>query len=197
METAYARTPAIDPIDLSAFDALYHQYHHAVYSNILKLIRQEDAAEDILQEVFISLWENRRKLHPTIVAGWLFVTSYNKSLKYLKRKGRENAVPLVDETLYHGIQEEEDAANSEDWYRFRVSMIEDAISHLPERKKKVFQLCRYEGMSTDEVAQIMEISPTSVKDYLKQSNRFIKEYIFTKYAGTSLAVAPLLLIYFS
>lgn len=196
MKTAYARPPVIDPIDLSAFDALYHQYHHAVYSNIRKIIQHEHTAEDILQEVFIALWENRHKLQNATVPGWLFVTSYNKSIKYLKKKSRENAVPLVDESLYHGISEEE-AASPEDWYRFRVSMIEDAISHLPDRKKQVFQLCRYEGKSADEVAQIMDISPTSVKDYLKQSNRFIKDYIFSKYAEASLTIAPLLLIYFS
>ena len=178
---------------VSVFDGLYHQYHHAVYSNIRKLIRQEEAAEDILQEVFLALWENRQKLDSTRVAGWLFVTSYNKSIKYLKRKKRESAVPLVDELLHNSIPEEE--TNSEEWHRFRVSMIEDAVNHLPERKKRVFQLCRYEGKSCDEVARIMDISPTSVKDYLKQSNRFIKEYIFSNYTELSLSIVPLLIIY--
>ena len=193
METAYVRPPVIDPLDLSAFDGLYHQYHHAVYSNIRKLIRQEQAAEDILQEVFLALWENRHKLDSAKVAGWLFVTSYNKSIKYLKRKKRESAIPLVDELLYNNIREEE--TTGEDWHRFRVSMIEDAVNHLPERKKQVFRLCRYEGKSCDEVAQIMDISPTSVKDYLKQSNRFIKDYIFSNYTELSLAFVPLLILY--
>ncbi|HXO75461.1 MAG TPA: sigma-70 family RNA polymerase sigma factor [Puia sp.] len=193
METAYIRPPVTDPLDLSAFDGLYHQYHHAVYSNIRKLIRQEEAAEDILQEVFLALWENRQKLDSARVAGWLFVTSYNKSIKYLKRKQRESAVPLVDELLHNSIPEEE--TNSEEWHRFRVSMIEDAVNHLPERKKQVFRLCRYEGKSCDEVARIMDISPTSVRDYLKQSNRFIKEYIFSNYTELSLSVVPLLIIY--
>ncbi|HTI93654.1 MAG TPA: sigma-70 family RNA polymerase sigma factor [Puia sp.] len=193
METAYIRPPVTDQPDLSVFDGLYHQYHHAVYSNIRKLIRQEEAAEDILQEVFIALWENRKKLDSARVAGWLFVTSYNKSIKYLKRKQRESAIPLVDELLHNSIAEEE--ANSEEWHRFRVSMIEDAVNHLPERKKQVFRLCRYEGKSCDEVARIMDISPTSVRDYLKQSNRFIKEYIFSNYTELSLSVVPLLIIY--
>jgi len=193
MEPAYVRPPAIDPIDLGAFDALYHQYHHAVYSNIRKLIRQEEAAEDILQEVFLALWENRQKLDYERVAGWLFVISYNKSIKYLKRKRRESAVSLVDELLHSNIPEEE--TGSEELHRFRVSMIEDAVNHLPERKKQVFRLCRYEGKSCDEVARIMDISPTSVNDYLKQSNRFIREYIFSNYTEFSLSLLPLLIIY--
>jgi RNA polymerase sigma-70 factor (ECF subfamily) len=182
MATAYA-----------AFDEIYHQYHNAVYSNICKLVRHATVAEDILQEVFISLWENRYKLEPDRVAGWLFVTSYNKSIKYLKKKARENAVSLSDSAIYETIAPEEQV--SEEWHQFRVSMIEDAVNHLPERKRQVFRLCRYEGKSPEEVAHIMNISPTSVSDYLKQANRFIKDYIFSNYAEASLAFGPLLLIY--
>jgi RNA polymerase sigma-70 factor (family 1) len=193
MATAYALHPAVDTVDLAAFDEIYHQYHNAVYSNICKLVREEAVAEDILQEVFISLWENRYRLEPSRVGGWLFVISYNKSVKYLKRKARENAVSLSDSPVYETIQPEEQV--SEELHRFRVSMIEDAVNHLPERKKQVFRLCRYEGKSLDEVACIMNISPSSVSDYLKQANRFIKDYIFSNYAEASLVLAPLLIHY--
>lgn len=200
METAYVRPPTIDPIDLSTFDALYQQYHQAVYINIWKIIKQQQGAEDILQEVFLALWENRHKLDADKVAGWLFVTSYNKSLKHLKKYSKEKAVsfgemPLSSEGSQEGIWQEE--AYVEEWYRLRASMIEDAVNHLPERKKQVFTLCRYEGKSCDEVARIMDISPVSVKDYLKQSTRFIKDYVFAHYTEASLAVTPLLIAYLS
>jgi len=194
MATAYALYPAVDTVDLAAFDEIYHQYHHAVYGNIFKLVRQEAVAEDILQEVFISLWENRSRLEASKVAGWLFVTSYNKSVKYLKRKARENSVSLSDSPVYQTIQPEEQV--SEEQHRLRIFMIEDAVNHLPERKKQVFRLCRYEGKSLDEVARIMNISPSSVSDYLKQANRFIKDYIFSNYAEASLVLVPLLIVYF-
>lgn len=183
----------VDSVELSVFDMLYDQYHHAVYSNICKLIGQKEAAEDILQEVFLALWERRHKLDAARVAGWLFVTSYNKSLKYLKKKSRENAVHLSDDTLYESMAQED--AASEDLYSLRVSMIEDAVNHLPERKKLVFKLCRYEGRSCDEVARMLDLSPGSVKDYLKQANRQIKEYIFSHYTEASLGLAPLLLVF--
>lgn len=179
--------------ELSAFDGLYHQYHHAVYSNICKLIGQKEAAEDILQEVFLALWERRHKLDTARVAGWLFVTSYNKSLKYLKKKSREKAVHLSDDMLYTDIAGED--VTSEDLYSLRISMIEDAVNHLPERKKQVFRLCRYEGRSCDEVARMLDLSPGSVKDYLKQANRQIRDYIFSHYAEASLGLTPLLLLF--
>jgi RNA polymerase sigma factor (sigma-70 family) len=184
METAPS-----NQIDLSGFDALYHQHHQAVYANILKIVQQHEATEDILQEVFLAMWENREKLDTARVAGWLFVTSFNKSVKYLKKKEKEHA-PFKITDLY------EEPLN-EELHSLQLSMVEEAVNHLPERKKEVFRLCRYEGKSYDEVATILGISATSVKDYLKQSTRFIKDYISTHYTESIATIATLLLIYLS
>lgn len=190
MDTPYFAECLSDQIDLSGFDALYHQYHQAVYANIWKIVKQHEAAEDILQEVFLALWENRVKLDGTKVAGWLFVTSFNKSLKYLKQKERQQ-VPLNTADIYP-----EEPVN-EELYTFRLSIVEEAVNHLPDRKKEVFRLCRYEGKSHDEVATILGISVTSVKDYLKQSTRFIKDYISHHQAEGLATGASLLFFYLS
>lgn len=187
MDTPYF---ADDQIDLKGFDALYHQYHQAVYANIWKIVKQHEAAEDILQEVFLAMWENRQKLDTVKVAGWLFVTSFNKSVKYLRKKEKEPApLQIVQETLL------EEEPISEELYTFQLSMVEEAVNHLPERKKEVFRLCRYEGKSYDEVAHILGISVTSVKDYLKQSTRFIKDYIASHYAESLATGTSLLVLY--
>lgn len=188
MDTPYFADRIADQIDLDNFDALYHQYHQAVYANIWKIVKQHEAAEDILQEVFLALWENREKLDAAKVAGWMFVTSFNKSIKYLKQKEREK---LRTTELY-----QEEPLN-EELYTFRLSIVEEAVNHLPERKKEVFRLCRYEGKSYDEVAHILGISVTSVKDYLKQSTRFIKDYISHHQAESLATGASLFFLYLS
>jgi RNA polymerase sigma factor (sigma-70 family) len=201
METAYSPQPAYPQpgqpamVDLPGFDTLYHQYHQAVYANIWKMVKQDQAAEDILQEVFLAFWENRHKLDTGKVAGWLFVTSFNKAARHLKNKWKENAVTFEEAGAYEQLAQEE--GPNEELFQFRVSMVEDAVNHLPARKKEVFRLCRYEGKSYDEVASILGISSTSVKDYLKQSTRFIKDYIFAHYTEAGLALTPLLLLYFA
>lgn len=193
METAYFSAHSPGQAALDWFDTLYYQYHHAVYANICKMIKQHEAAEDILQEVFMALWQNRQKMNPDKVGGWLFVTSYNKTLKYLRRKQQEGVVQLEQTNiLYEFLQEE---APSEELYSFRLSMIEEAVNHLPARKKEVFRLCRYEGKTFDEVAHIIGISAGSVKDYLKQSNRFIRDYISKNYTETNVLVTLLLFFY--
>ena len=100
----------------------------------------------------------------------------------MKKSGLYN-VDLHDEPL------------SEERFDFQLSMVEAAVSQLPDRKKEVFRLCRYEGKSYEEAARILGISVNSVKDYLKQSTRFIKEYIAEHNTEMAVSISSLLFIY--
>jgi RNA polymerase sigma-70 factor (ECF subfamily) len=176
----------------SAFEALYHRYKQPVYANIRKMVPDPDAAEDLLQETFIALWENRQAIAPAKGAGgWLFVVSYNKAASYLKKKLREAAI-LEPETDLAELAVADELAD-EELYTAQLALVEEAVAHLPARKQAVFRLCRFEGKSAEEVAAATGISVASVKDYLKQSTRFIREYIQLGHAPTqALAVAGLL-----
>jgi RNA polymerase sigma factor (sigma-70 family) len=86
---------------MASFNAVYNKYHNAVYANILKYVQSKAQAEDILQEVFLSLWENRQNLRENgSVGGWLFVVSHNKSLAFLRKALTEkkafSALPQVE-----------------------------------------------------------------------------------------------------
>lgn len=181
--------------ELAQFDAVYHQFHQAVYANISKLVCEPHMAEDILQEVFISLWENRQTVNLQDAGGWLFVVSYNKSMTFLKKKLRETSVILPDTEYLATISEEQPV--DEELFQLRLSMVEEAIDHLPPRKREVFRLCRYDGKTYDEVADMLNISVVSVKDYLKQSTQFIRQYISRHYNNIEIPGMYLLVIYFS
>ena len=77
--------------NMDAFDDIYWKYQRAIYLNSFRITRDEVTAQDIVQEVFISLWEKRQSINPDLpLAGWLFVSSYNRSLNILKKKLRES-----------------------------------------------------------------------------------------------------------
>jgi RNA polymerase sigma-70 factor (ECF subfamily) len=177
-----------------AFEALYHRYKQPVYANIRKLVKDDEAAEDILQEVFIALWENRYTIDPAKGAGgWLFVVSYNKAASYLKKQLREAAIlePEIDLAELAIADEPAD----EELAGLQLALVEEAVRHLPARKQTVFRLCRFEGKSAEEVAAATGISVASVKDYLKQSTHFIREYIQAgPPSAQALAVAGLLVL---
>ncbi len=174
------------------FDAIYNQYHRAVYANILKMVKQPETAEDILQEVFFTLWKSREKIYADKVAGWLFVVSYNKAATHLKKLLRLSFVELAEETIIEEAQEDP----TREIYQEQLSLIENAIRHLPERKKEVLQLHYFEGRSHEEIAASLGISITSVKDYLKQSAGFIRKHTRGNYDGSLAAVASALLVFY-
>ena len=177
--------------DINAFNRLYAHYHKQVHANILKLVHSPEMASELLQDVFLSLWQNRYKFESReSVGGWLFVVSYNKSLNSIRKKLKET-VDYVAEyphlSVVAHVEEDEEELNRQ------LALIDDAIEILPARKKEVFMLCRYEGRSKADVAALLGISQQSVADYLKQSNKAIKMHVLQHYSSQ---VPQVLLLFF-
>lgn len=168
--------------EVTAFDTLYQKYHQPVYANILKLVKQPQAAEDILQDVFGALWINRLTIsRDRSVAGWLFVVSYNKSLKFLNKAVREKVSFL--QALPVELAEDTDLSPMETEFQLRI--IDEAIGQLPMQKRLAFTLCKLEGKTYEEAARILGISAHTVKEYLQASSRFVRAYSLEKYARTA------------
>jgi len=159
--------------DITAFKILYQKFHAAIYTNSFKLVRDTVVAEDIVQEVFISLWENRKKLDSTQeIAGWLFVVSHNKSASYLKRNllsllAQKKMILPVADTPYAG----EAVVNAQ------VEVLKKAIEQLSPQKRKVFELCKLQRRTYEQVAIELKLSKHTVKEYLTGSVGSIKKYV--------------------
>lgn len=181
--------------DTLVFDRIYNQYHQVIYANIFKLIKSEAIAEDILQDVFFSLWENRMKIDmQKSVGGWLFIVSYNKSLSILRKKVKEAVDYVESYDAYDDISEE--IFLNEAVYESQLKILEEAVIALPPQRQKVFRLCHFEGKSQEEVAKILGLSTASVKDYLKHSKRFIREYVLSKtHLNQAIGLAVILTLY--
>lgn len=158
--------------DIKAFDALYCKYHQALYANILKLTKNPEAAQDILQDVFCVLWEKRVSIDDQqSVSGWLFVLSFNRSVNYLRKKVRESTAKGSITTL--GVSDEDGPNVLEDQYH----LLESAILQLSPQKRKVFTLCKLEGKSYDAATKEMNISKHTVKEYLSSAMASVKSFI--------------------
>jgi RNA polymerase sigma-70 factor (ECF subfamily) len=158
--------------EVDAFDALYLKYHRQVYANIFKLVKETEASEDILQEVFIALWENRLAIDAgQPVAGWLFVVSYHKSIAYLKKALKRSLLqtaPIAE--IYH---DEQDLSLKDR----QLLLLEEAVQQLSPQKRKVFELCKLQGKTYEEAANELNISKHTVKEYLSLAIAGIKDYI--------------------
>lgn len=166
--------------DVRAFSRLYQRYHKLVHANILKLVKSSEASIEILQDVFFSLWQNRDRINKSkSLGGWLFVVSYNMSLNFIRKEVKESLV-FVDE--YPLDLSSTDVENlEEETFELQMQLLNEAVSELPKRKREVFRMCRYEGKSKKEVADMLGLSLRTVDNYLKDANRMIKEYVWEKH----------------
>ncbi len=91
-----AITQLVTNDNIEMFYFFYKKYYKNIYLNILKLVQLPQSAEDILQDVFLTFWENRNKLSSEqSISGWLFVVSHSKSLSYLKKKAEKLPCYLI------------------------------------------------------------------------------------------------------
>ncbi len=159
------------------FTVLYKKYSKAVYLNIKKIIRDESTAMDVLQNVFIKLWENRLKLQEKeILEGWLFTVSYRESISVL-RKNMKIEIKELHENL-HEIEAEE---IDEEQFHLQLQVVHEAVKLLSPKKKEIFMLSRFEGKSNDEIVQLTNLSKEAIKTHILQANKIIKRYISIKY----------------
>ncbi|BAV06662.1 RNA polymerase sigma-70 factor, ECF subfamily [Filimonas lacunae] len=176
-----------------AFDFFYHRHHQAIFANIYKIIQDRAFAQDILHDVFLAFWEKRNSLQsPESVIGWLYVVSHNKSISFLKQKLKSSTVLLENPGVIEQIEASPEI--NEAFYQKQLQILEDAVNHLPKRKKEVFSLCRFEGRSFEYVANVLGISEESARDYLKQSTRMIRQYIQENYPAELSVMAGIIVL---
>lgn len=158
--------------DEDAFDILYDIYHKKLYSNIFSLVKDSEITRDLVQEVFISLWEKRGLIDvDQPIGGWLFTVSYNKSLKYLRQSVK---LSILNHYLDDKIEIEDDVRVSFKETHFKL--LEQATSLLTGQKRKVFELCKVQHKTYEEAAKELNISKYTVKEYLTGAMENIKEF---------------------
>ena len=157
--------------DLEAFNTLYWKYHSALYLNVLKLTKDPILAEDIVQEVFITLWEKRHTLkEDQSIGGWLFTVSYHKAVDAFKQRLKENAIiKLLD------VSGEE--AESTNVVESQIDVLNKALQQLSPQKSRVFTLCKMEGKSYEQASVQLNISKHTVKEYLSDAVKSVKIYL--------------------
>ena len=156
--------------DVTAFDNLYWRYYDVIYRNIVKLTKEPVAAKDILQEVFIRMWEKRNEINFE-QPNWIFTISFNLSIDYTRKRLREQA--LHKKLLVAGEQ----MAGSGSRYEEHYQLLKNAIEQLSPQKQKIIRLCKLEGKTYEEAAAELQISRHTVKEYLSAAMASLREYV--------------------
>jgi RNA polymerase sigma factor (sigma-70 family) len=142
-------------------------YADNLYRFILKNLKDESLAADIIQDTFEKLWVKIEEVSAAKVKSYLFTAAYHTMIDYIRKEKRNIVVDPA--TLY-------DQAGNEQ-YSDLGEVLERAVGKLPEDQKAVVMLRDYEGYSYKEIAGITGLSESQVKVYIYRARVYLKEYI--------------------
>ena len=155
-----------------AFKELYERYSGLLYVQALKKTKNEDEAKDIVQEIFISLWNKRAELNfHSSVLSYLFKAVHNRALNiFVHQKYHDDYIISLQNYLNQAPAEADSLLREKEL----ALIIDRAIQDLPERMREIFQLSRHEHLSHKEIADKLGISELTVKTQVKRALRAIR-----------------------
>jgi RNA polymerase sigma-70 factor (ECF subfamily) len=171
--------------DERGFAGLYDLYSPSIQKFILRYVNSSPLSEDLTQEVFIKIWENRAILADVkSFKAYLFVTARNHTLNSMKVIFRsEVAIGEVVDSFVHLRNETEEQLMHKEYLVF----LRKILDSLPERTREIFRLCRDQEKSYDEVAKSLNISRNAVKNHMVQSMKVLRSAVKSEY-GISLSL---------
>jgi len=174
-----------------AFTQLYCHYSPKLYLNVYRLVKDRELAEDIVQECFLRLWRRHHTIDPSqnftgflvTITTHLVLNTFRKVTNDSSLKQKIRAMPRGE---YTPVEELLD-------YRESKELFDKALQTLPAQQLKTYQLCKVEGHTYREAAELMGISPQTVKDYMSQAAQSVRTYM-ARHTDASLALLAFLAI---
>ena len=164
----------VDQKQYELFKAVFGQYYQLLCNYAYSYTKDRDEAEDIVQEIFLRIWEKKRDLMETeTIRFYLFTAVRNNCLTLLDRKKKMTL--LSDEEMTSAIvQPSED--QMEKTPRDEISMIKKGLSLLPPKCKDAFLLSRIGNLSYKEIAEAMSISVKTVENQIGKAIRILRDF---------------------
>lgn len=159
--------------DERVFEQVFREHYKVLCGYAIKFLKEKEAAEEIVQDVFFKLWEKRETLEiTTSLKSYLFRAVHNRCLNTVKHIDiRENYKAENEERIK---SEEENL--TEHFNQFELQQqIQKAIDTLPEQRQKIFKLSRFQGLKYREIAEQMELSEKTVEAQMSKALKTLRE----------------------
>jgi RNA polymerase sigma-70 factor (ECF subfamily) len=161
--------------DANAFSEFYDRYNRLIYGALLRLLRDTDNAEDIMQDVFVQVWRKSTTYQPILGTpkNWLVRIAHNRAINLIRSqreriKKMEVSVPnedgealnreLIDDTLLDSTVSAE-----------RMEMIASAFKDLPEDQVKLLEMAFFDGYSHSEISEALKMPLGTVKTRIRSA----------------------------
>lgn len=165
----------ISNISRSDFELLFRTHYSdlCAYANVY--IKELDASEELVQEVFFKLWSKRESIEITSsMQSYLFRAVRNSSLNLIKHINiREDYKSHNEREISRSEMEHYDGMEASELEQ----KINEAIDELPSERRKIFIMSRYDGLKYSEIAEKLEISPKTVENQMGKALKYMREHL--------------------
>jgi RNA polymerase sigma-70 factor (ECF subfamily) len=156
----------------AALEELFNYYYPRLYSFSRSFLKIEEGIDDILQEVFVKIWQNRKKLNSAATFN-SFIFTITRNLLLNELRSRLNNEKTKEEIRSLSLAKEYSSLEQIE-YRDLKEKVDNLISELPERQKEIFILSRTEGLSHKEIAEKLGIKTKTVEYHISHAVRHLK-----------------------
>jgi len=162
--------------DELAFTECFHRYTPLLHPYIYKLIHSELWAEDLLQNLFSKLWDNRAALkNVENPSAYLYRIAANLSFDFLKHHAVEVKAQYWLSRQLHQFNKDMGGEGID--FRMYERIVDEAVKNLSEQRRRVYLLKYEEGLSYEDIAQRLHISRNTVRNHLVESLQLIRDYL--------------------
>lgn len=152
-------------MNVAEYNACVDQYSDNIYRFILKNLKDQDRAKDVVQETFAKMWVKVSEVAYEKAKSYLFSTAYHTMIDMIRKEKKqgdwEEAHEPSHSEQYNGLQE----------------VLHEAIEQLPEDQRSALMLRDYEGYSYQEVGEITGLTESQVKVYIYRARKFLQQYL--------------------
>ncbi|NLV69148.1 MAG: RNA polymerase sigma-70 factor [Spirochaetes bacterium] len=159
--------------DMAAFDIIYRAYCKRLYKFVFGIIKTESDAEEIVQEVFVKIWEARGNIDDlALFDSYLFTIAYNSTISLIRKKMSEEKYIQHVKSLQVPLQNK----LSDDDLDFESvsARINELVDKLPPRQKEVFKLHREHELTYRQIAEKLQISINTVENHMSKALKFLR-----------------------
>ena len=179
----------IQMADRLAFRTLVESYQKMVVNTCLGIVHNQSDAEDLAQDVFLEVFRNADQFRGGArLSTWLYRIAVNRSLNFVRANRRKRFWQSLEETFTGGrnhsreiSENRNDQPDNEIKDQQRRDMLHKAIDNLPERQRIAFTLNKYEDLSYQQVAEIMELSVSSVESLIHRAKKNLQDQLYECY----------------
>ncbi len=159
--------------DMQAFDKIYNKYCKRLFGFVVRYVKHEEDAEEIVQEVFIKIWENRDKINVfSAFESFLFTIAYNSTMSIIRKRINEKKY-LEHLKVIQEVHNPPEIISEIEFNELKTK-IDSLLNELTPRQQEIFRLSREEGLTHEEIAEKLDLSPNTVKNHLVSALNFLR-----------------------